>query len=439
MPIFHHQTQISVGRIAQEASIHPHAASSLTQNDFPTLEELLDSVLGWLDQGAPDRWRLRGTSEDLERVIDHLHNLGLKPRYDWDSKSNTMIVRSPTGIHEVPGAWLARTGVAYLEKDIEERSLCGEFKLGVGGARAVDLITSTGELGGTLVPDQSLCLLQVGADGKKAHVQNSPRIVMETSAGQSLKDVIDKVFQRLYETDRAVHAVIICNFTNMPSPESDKPFKAEIAVWVRPESEDLTLDYPCDECHGAHKHTTQAHSPALVAHEESDALGRGGGGDAGESNSDTAHINPDFEESNTEASGDRSQTPYIPPFDPLAHEHSRLNPEDPHQEQRICCRSGSWIVVYDESTSARQGEAKPEPEPAPEPELLLDVYDILRPCSKFPKDRVTNRVISVPLGALRKELASEVRRMRRPPSIPLASPLPQTASSSRPVKKRRIA
>ncbi|CAE6427627.1 unnamed protein product [Rhizoctonia solani] len=285
------QLRVSVDDIAQGDPTSPITSSSQVEEDLPASEKLLKSVFGsfYQDTLRADRLHIRRTYEDLDLVSDRLFDSGLKIRFDRGSKSSTVVTRSVMGLHETP---------------------TGSF----------------------------LYLCQTDEDGNEVLLQGPLRIVVETSASESHQHMIEKSFKWLYETDYSVHVVITCNFTNIPSPGSNKPFEAEIAVWVRSGSRYLTLDYPCDECYGGHKHTAPgARSPSLVAHEGSGTFGR--------------------------ENGSRSQTPYIPPFDPLAHEHSHLDPGDPHREQRICCRSGNWIVAYDESTLAGQEE----------PELLLDV------------------------------------------------------------------
>ncbi|EUC63678.1 hypothetical protein RSOL_515410, partial [Rhizoctonia solani AG-3 Rhs1AP] len=74
------------------------------QHPFP---KVMESVLKWVDQGTPDRLFLRDiTFEDLERVLDRLHNIGRKPRYDWDLETHTAVLRMPSILHEIPGEWL---------------------------------------------------------------------------------------------------------------------------------------------------------------------------------------------------------------------------------------------------------------------------------------------------------------------------------------------
>ncbi|CUA69851.1 hypothetical protein RSOLAG22IIIB_04106 [Rhizoctonia solani] len=187
------------------------------------------------------------------------------------------------------------------------------------------------------------------------------------------------------------------------------------------------MDYPCEECYGGDRHTTRG--PELTVDQASGALGQESSSDAGESDLNTMDSDPDPEETSTDPNNNNSQL-YDPPFDPLAREYSRPDPGNPHREQWIHRRSPNWIVVYDESIPAEQEGA--------EPELLLDVYDILRPCSKFPDDRITNRTISIPLGTLRQRLALEVRNMRKPSPRPPASLASETEWWSRLGKKQRI-
>ncbi|KAL5639769.1 hypothetical protein ACGC1H_006371 [Rhizoctonia solani] len=269
-------------------------------------------------------------------------------------------------------------------------------------------------------PDQSLYLMQMYADGRKVHVQDAPRIIIETSASESRCHIINKVFKYLYETERA----------------SSRPFKAEIAVWVREEFGLSTSNYPCDECYGGDKHNTyQANGLVLAASEGSVTTGE---------IDENSGSNPRSQGSNGEDSDsdtDSSQS-YEPSFNPLARTYYRRAPENPQHKQWIYRRSPTWIPVYDESLPAGQGLQS---------ELILDVYDILRPCSQFPDYRITDRTISIPLGTLRDELELEVQRIRNPPAPPVwvgspatNSPQPRPLSpdeqsdTNSPAKQRRV-
>ncbi|KDN35199.1 hypothetical protein RSAG8_11774, partial [Rhizoctonia solani AG-8 WAC10335] len=312
------------------------------------------------------------------------------------------------------------------------------------------------------MPDQSLCLMQVDADGNDVYVQEVPRIVLETSSSESLEHVINKAFKYLYETDYAIQAVVICNFTNTPSSPVDgrkstiKLFKAEIAVWTREESGNLAIDYPHDRCYGGDKHNIHdvdnllltsnegsntfggesraADNASDLADQKSDLGTDESNGGVGGSNS--AENNSDIEEGSTDSSSTLS-------FNPNAQKYSRRVPGDPHHKQWIYLRSSTWTTVYDESITAGQ---------EPEPVLELDVYDILRPCSQLPGDRISSlkRAISIPLGVLRKRLVVRVKEIRNTPQyssipfVPHAASLPRPRSPTHaekihpPKKKQRI-
>ncbi|CAE6474855.1 unnamed protein product [Rhizoctonia solani] len=411
------------------------------QHPFP---ELMESVLKWVDQGVPrcpDRFHLRDiTFEDFERVLDRLHNLGRKPRYDWDSKTHTAVLRMPSLLHETPGLWFVQQVERVVSPKVTDVSVCGTPLVVAGGPVDTQVGPSTGKGGSTVVPDQSFFLIQIDTDGEQVYVQDAPRMIFETSASESRRHIIEKVFKYLYDTDYGVHAVIICDMQNVPSQVnghgSRRPFKAEIAVWVRDEFGLLASKHLFDECYGGDKHTGyQANSMVHGANEGSD-------GDS-ESNSGNQESGGDDSDS-TSTDMNSTQSSYEPPFEPDARTHYRRAPEDPQRKQWIYCRSPTWIPVYEENVAGQEG---------PQSELILDVYDILRPCAQFPGHLITNRTISIPLDSLRDRLKSVVWKIRNPPRprpapfglFPVTSsphPHPQPSSpveqSDRLAKKQRV-
>ncbi|CAE6420596.1 unnamed protein product [Rhizoctonia solani] len=173
------------------------------------------------------------------------------------------------------------------------------------------------------------------------------------------------------------------------------------------------MDHPCDECYGGHNQNRHGDNLSLTSGEGSDTIGEVHAGDkasgAGTNESDVdtslAEIESDCEgHTDTGTSTTRSVNNW---FNPLAREHFRHAPENPHLKQWISRRSRTWTVVYDESIPVGQW--------GPQTSLGLDVYDILRPCSRFPNHQITDRVISIPLGTLHTRLASVVWNMRRIP------------------------
>ncbi|EUC63677.1 hypothetical protein RSOL_515400, partial [Rhizoctonia solani AG-3 Rhs1AP] len=385
------------------------------QHPFP---KVMESVLKWVDQGTPDRLFLRDiTFEDLERVLDRLHNIGRKPRYDWDLETHTAVLRMPSILHEIPGEWLNDRIKEVVGPKITNKSVCGTPSLATSSAANIPVGPSTGKGGNSVAPDQSFHLMQINADGRKVRVQGAPRMIIETSASEARCHIIDKIFRYLYDTNYGVHAVVICDMQNVPSLADGhgRPFKVEIAVWVRDECGLLASKKQLlDKCYGGDKHAGyQANTPVPAVNEVRD-------GDNGS--------NLDSQKS------DRDDATYKPPFDPQARKYCRPNPEDPQREQWIYRRSPTWIPVYDETVAGQE---------EPQSELILDVYDILRPCTQFPGHHITDRTISIPLDDLRDRLETEVWMIRNPPdSRPLPLPQPQSPSpveqSDRPTKKRRV-
>ncbi|CAE6512340.1 unnamed protein product, partial [Rhizoctonia solani] len=184
------------------------------------------------------------------------------------------------------------------------------------------------------------------------------------------------MFKYLFETS-GVHAVVICDLTNVPprvvretefGTQPANPFKAEIAVWSRKATGSVGSDYPLDPCY---------HQGESADHKV---------GDSGDSTS-----NSSFGQSHTDPS-----SLVLDEFDHSAREYFRSDPNNPENQQRIYRRSAEWIVVCDESAPTGQGGLQSE--------LILDVYDFLRPCSQLPNSYIRDRDIVVPLKALRSRL-----------------------------------
>ncbi|KEP45325.1 hypothetical protein V565_287860, partial [Rhizoctonia solani 123E] len=258
-------------------SLH-HSQTQIPPEKQCPFPKVMESVLKWVDQAAPrfpDRFHLRDiTFQDLERVLDRLHNLGRKPRYDWDSKAHTAVLRMPSRFHEIPGAWFTKQVDNVVNPKITNKSVCGTPSLVTMGSSIVPVGPSTGIGGSTVEPDQSYDLMQVDADGKKVYVQSAPRMIIETSASEARCHIIDKIFRYLYDTNYGVHAVVICDMQNVPSLADGhgRPFKVEIAVWVRDECGLLASKKQLlDKCYGGDKHAGyQANTPVPAVNEGRD-------------------------------------------------------------------------------------------------------------------------------------------------------------------------
>ncbi|KDN34042.1 hypothetical protein RSAG8_12875, partial [Rhizoctonia solani AG-8 WAC10335] len=195
----------------------------------------------------------------------------------------------------------------------------------------------------------------------------------------------------------------------MPSRRVDsrkpiKPFKAEIAVWVRKGTGILAMDYPCDECYGGHNQNRHGDNLSLTSNEGSDRIGevhaggKASGAGTNESDVDTGGNTSGFGENESDCEGGTRDTGTSTTqsvhnqFNPVARGYFRHAPENPHLKQWISRPSRTWTAVYDESI--------PTGQLGPQTGLGLDVYDMLRPCSRFPNHHITDRTITIPLGTL---------------------------------------
>ncbi|CAE6433620.1 unnamed protein product [Rhizoctonia solani] len=423
MLVHNHQTQLPVGRLIQGATVSPRKTPLQAKEEHPPTDDLLNSVLSWLNQGAPDWLHLRNIkSEEFERVLSKLHSLGIKPRFDWDAEMATATMRSPTKLHEYTSGWFCHQAMDVINEKLAQVGICGRPSLTHNGAAGVGVGPSAGaswEFESSVSPDQSLYLRQIDTNGRVVKVQEAPRIVLETSASQSREHIMEKVFKYLYDTDGAVHAAVICDLTNMHPltvprcGHKAKPFKAEIATWVPGKTGNDELDYPLDKCY---------HHEALGDHK----VGRALTDDSG-SGSDSSSESDDGPCTTSPVSG--------PNFDRNAREYYRINPKNPKEKQYIYRRSPEWIVLCDDLDPAIQESPI---------ELTLDVYDILRPCSNFPNNYIEDRQISIPLGILRQELMIRVQDIRDPPETEVPAltstrkhPSPKSHARQEPPKKKR--
>ncbi|CAE6376558.1 unnamed protein product [Rhizoctonia solani] len=398
-PLARHQTQPPYNHKAQGTPLSPIKVSAKAITDISPTNKLLSSILSWLDQDAPHPLRLQPVDFVVfENVLDQLYDLGVKPRYDWDTMSRSVTLRIPTELREAPGAWFIQHGSPLINKKLSQIALRGHPSMISLGLAPLVVGDPMGDEEKGMMPDQSLYLIQIDADGEEVKVQDAPLLIFETSAGESRRHIIEKVFGYLFEMI-GVQTAVICDLTNVPpqaksatsDAKSAKAFKAEIAVWSRKATGLVDFDYPLDPCY--HREELGGHKLGQVATGSLDS-----GSDL-ESKA-VCHLVP----------GQK--------FDSCAREYSRPNPNNPAEEQRIYRRSPDWIVLCDESTST--GPEEPQP-------LIFDAYDFLRPCSQDPNSYIPDRSISIPLGALRKRLMMLLRCRRNPV---LQAPMPNAASTT---------
>ncbi|KEP45516.1 hypothetical protein V565_265070 [Rhizoctonia solani 123E] len=402
-PLARHQTQPPYNHKAQGTPLSPIKVSAKAITDISPTNKLLSSILSWLDQDAPHPLRLQPVDFVVfENVLDQLYDLGVKPRYDWDTMSRSVTLRIPSEFREAPGAWFIQDGSPFINKKLSEIALRGHPSMISLGSTPLVVGDPMGDEEKGMMPDQSLYLIQIDADGGELKVQDAPLLIFETSAGESRRHIIEKVFDYLFEMI-GVQTAVICDLTNVPpraqSTTSDatsaKAFKAEIAVWSRKATGLVDLD-PLDPCY--HREELGGHKLGRVITDSWDP---------------TSYL---------ESKASPAVVCHLVPgqkFDSCAREYSRPNPNNPAEEQRIYRRSPDWIVLCDESTLT--GPEEPQP-------LIFDAYDFLRPCSQHPNSYIPDRSISVPLGVLRKRLMMLLRRRRNPV---LQAPMPKAASTAR--------
>ncbi|CUA75561.1 hypothetical protein RSOLAG22IIIB_05959 [Rhizoctonia solani] len=364
MSLIHHQIT------TQSEPLPPIICPPKAKEVIPPLEKFTSSVDTWLDHGAPDRLRLEGIRfKEFERILQDLYSRGLKPRYDWDQESRTSVLRMPTGIHEEVGAFFSCQVTPSFNQNLKHRSICGYPSVDAMGSPNL----SIGLKGSTVCPDQCFRLMQQDADGEVVYVQDTPRVMLETSVSETRIHVMAKVLSCLHEM-RGLQAAVVCDIKNIPrrtihgaesSSKVAKPFLAEIAIWTRKAVGPLHPD-PC------------YHRDELGDHKLGDTVGLTGG------------LAPEQGHISTSSPVEGEE------FDERAREYFRRDPRYPHHLQSIVRRSEEWITLYDASVPIVRGE--------PEPELIFDVYDFLRPCARFPHSYISDRKISVPLGGLRRRL-----------------------------------
>ncbi|CUA77313.1 hypothetical protein RSOLAG22IIIB_06640 [Rhizoctonia solani] len=396
MSLIHHQIT------TQSEPLPPIICPPKAKEVIPPLEKFTSSVDTWLDHGAPDRLRLEGIRfKEFERILQDLYSRGLKPRYDWDQKSRTAVLKMPTNIHEKVGAFFAFEVTTLINQFLEYLSICGYPSVAPTGSPSLPI----GENGSTVCPDQGLCLRQRDADGQRVYVQDTPRVIVETAVSETRSHVMAKVLSCLHEIP-GLQAAVVCDMKNIPprtvhgaksSSKAARPFLAEIAVWTRKTVGPLDPD-PC------------YHREELGDHKLGDTVGF-----TGSLVLDQSHIN-----SSSPVAGDG--------FNECAREYFREDPRYPHQLQSIIRRSEDWITIYNSGTPIVRGE--------PEPELVFDVYDFLRPCSRFPQSYISDRKISIPLGDLRRELVLALQA-RQKLSLPKAGSLTRGFGPSQGLHRRK--
>ncbi|KAG8684617.1 hypothetical protein FRC08_013598 [Ceratobasidium sp. 394] len=342
----------------------------------------------------------------------------------------------PTLFHEIPGVWLP-TIVPLVDAHIQRVALCGNPLVSGGGTFRVKTKEHKGS------PDASIMLSHTRGDKHSIDPNlQVPRVVVETAHSQSTGSVMQKAWRYLYESNNAIHAVIVFVF----NPKYPKKVRLQAGVWTR-EAIGTYADFQLDGCHSPQSD----HIPRVV--EQSDE-GHGGELDneepnEGESSSqeveagDQGHVGhrvdaqPGTQASPQSAPDSVEARPTFLPEVVASHDFNSgpltratgrwflMQTKSTAAALAIRRRSATPLTVYEENTEDGDGQ-----EVLAE-FLVLDVYDILRPCDAHPEKFISDRAIFIPLAALRKDCATQVCNSRNADEVRMERKKRENDTSSR--------
>ncbi|KAG8680867.1 hypothetical protein FRC08_015995, partial [Ceratobasidium sp. 394] len=204
------------------------APSSPKRITYSSLAQSLADVKAWVDRSGAEPYCLQGISlQEFELLETHLRRLEIKLRSEWRHDGQVAILKMPTDLHNIPGAWLCEQ-IPYIQAMVDEAAPCGRPKITASFDTNVKLVGV-----GRFSPDQQLkVILRFGEGDKAKHVHlPAPRIVLETAYSQTRGEMEAKAADYLHAPGGHVHAVIVCNMTHPVTLERN--FRAEIAVFTR--------------------------------------------------------------------------------------------------------------------------------------------------------------------------------------------------------------
>ncbi|CUA69733.1 hypothetical protein RSOLAG22IIIB_08654 [Rhizoctonia solani] len=362
-----HRAQVPLDSTTEIEPVPSDAIPRKAEENLPP-RKLPSSVRSWIDQGAPGRLRLQGIDyEELKGILCKLDNLGIRTRFDWDNESRTAVIRGLTELHKEAESWFGDQVAPLIKQKIEQVAICGRPSISIWGSEPLRVGSRITKDQSRLTPDHSLSHMHFNTNEILEYVSGvsmPPRVIFEIVESECYYLMIEKVFKYLYDMI-GVHTVVLCTMTNIPYPTNSgaelakpKPFKAGIEVWTR-KADGLVGDHKLAE----------------------DLITR-----------------PDFEPNHADASS------LVPAeFKDRAGEYFRPDPNNPDRKQRIYRRS-SEIVLCDESVPTGQEKLNPE--------LILSVYDVLRPCRRFPDRYIRDRDVVIPLKDIRRSLMSALEDRR---------------------------
>ncbi|KAG9081750.1 hypothetical protein FS749_007417 [Ceratobasidium sp. UAMH 11750] len=346
---------------------------------YSSLASSLVNVKAWVDRSGTEPYRLQGISlQDFELLETHLRRLGIKLRSEWRHDGQIAILKVPTDLHNLPGAWLCEQ-LPYIQAMVDEAALCGRPKITASFDTNVEL-----EGVGRFSPDQQLKVILRFGEGekaKRAHLP-APRIVLETAYSQTRGEVEDKAADYLHAPGEHVHAVAICNMTYPVTLESN--FRTEIAVFTREMTGTSDIDYPFENT----RHIE--HEPRGVS---SDVLDR----EQSTESALRAEISPPKSSgSSSLASGDSPAGDQEPGLKTI-----------PGRQQKVWLRSG-YQVILDEKLESDGPTSHSTDDFA----ISLNIYDLLRCCPSHSKELPPKYGMSLPLAPLRESIVWELENLR---------------------------
>ncbi|KAG8732869.1 hypothetical protein FRC11_010368 [Ceratobasidium sp. 423] len=289
--------------------------------------------------------------EEAETLQQTLAREGIKYRFDWDSKTSTATFRMPTPLHSTTLAtWIGDVQLAIRDTVLTAAPCRKQRRFISGGDTRVLL-----EDNSTLQPDASFGIKEGERGGESKGMWR--RVVFESLLSQSLDEGRKKLQKYLFKTKEKfeVHAGVLINYENPPTPKSDKKCVVSLEVWVRDEVGDEAIDLPRDKCSKKDPATPE---PA----QEDEPPSSSSSGDS---------------EDGTQETGWASN------------EGTMVAEED-------LMRIGSLpevMVVYDEAKQGNQGGLE---------NLVLDAYDFFHICRRKRRRIPSNkRLIEIDLSGLR--------------------------------------
>ncbi|KAG9126932.1 hypothetical protein FRC07_001353 [Ceratobasidium sp. 392] len=338
-----------------------------------------EALSDWVKAGATPELRLHCDPLDapLEALTKLLEDLDICVKYDWYSITGTVVVTVIRQPHELPYAWLNRMQ-PQIQEQISRVALCGVPVVEVEAGTTIKFEHWAPTTDGAV-----LLKYKDGSGWAVPAVGTIPRIVLETADTQTPACALTKATRLLHESNNDIQAVIVCIIRDSMGQE----MQAEIDVWVREPSE---KDFELDSCQ--HEDGDGIHKVAL---------------------DEAVSVSGSDVQSSEQSEGPTPPTPALGSSDNhdfeagewTSWEHDQFSFQEAANTAplRIRRRKKYATVVYDQRHPEISDQGCNQ-------YLVLDVYDILRPCSAYPFSVIDDkdRAIRLPLASLQKDFRSKV-------------------------------